>query len=89
MILCLSPNYVVAISPLQWLQQLWRMDCVRRAVEVSLTEGKQTADRGISRLIARIKKRRTGATTRRGNKCKKTFSLVNVSCRNFANLVEI
>lgn len=47
------------------------MECVRRAVEVLLTEGKQTADRGISRLIARIKKRRTGATTRRGNKCKK------------------
>lgn len=47
------------------------MECVRRAVEVLLTEGKQTADRGISRLIARIKKRRTTRRDPFGNECKK------------------
>ena len=48
------------------------MECVRRTVEALLTEGKQTADRGISRLIARIKKRRT---TRRDPFC--------IACKKF------
>lgn len=46
------------------------MECVRRTVEALLTEGKQTADRGISRLIARIKTRRTTRRDPVGNECK-------------------
>lgn len=63
------------------------MECVRRAVELLLTEGKQTADRGISRLIARIKKRRTT------DEIRLVMSAKNFSCskpsQNIGTIVQI
>lgn len=89
MILYLSPSYMFEISLLQCLQgAVAHRVCERRTVEVLLTEGKQTADRGISRLIARIKKRRTTRRDPFGKELQKIFSCSKPS-QNIGTIVQI